>query len=251
MNLDAIWPWRKPILWTVGIVVAIIVLWLWMSASERRARDLAIAEEQKKNSEILAANNKEAQEIRARAEEQERITREANAALVKANLELVGTIRTTQAAREREAAVRQSQILKPKPLDEVVEEARKILGIEPKIQADGTANIAKESLQDYIALKDRLDSIEISRSEDQRQIRLLEDNVQRQQKTIESMEASLAAKDQTIREDKELIASQKEVIKSYEKVAKKGKLRRAAEISGKVGLTILAVYVGSQLAGAQ
>lgn len=244
--------WPPTFLQTVlAVVVAILLLWgagcLYLRERDKEVKGLAVAAEQDKNAKAMEAVNEVNEAKRNQDEEQRRKEREGSEKLVKDSLELVGKLSNSIAQRDREAAVRRAELLAPKPVDQVVKEAREILGIDPIVHADKTLGVPPEFLQQMNALKENFDRLQARDEDRERQFRLMQDTITRLLNDKASYEKSLAAKDETIKEDKALIVAQREVIESYRRVAKKSTLRKVAEIGGQAAFGIGMAYIGSQL----
>lgn len=235
----------------IGGLVVIVVVWLWISAGQREARDLAIAEERDKSAKVLEAQNRSNDEQRRKDEEQRRIEREQTDKLIQANAELTSKLVATVAQRNQEAAQLRAALLAPKAPAQVVEDSKKHLGFEPQVQPDNSFRLTQEQFQQMIAMKADVERLTANYSDLERQFRLSQNTVTRLLTEKQGYEISLKDRDASIRERDVLITAQRDVIESYKKVAKKSKLRKVAETSGKIGMMIFAGYIGSQLGSAR
>lgn len=225
-------PIQKMIAAGIGIFIAIIVLWLWVSANERRARDLAIAEERERAAQVLADEN-------AKREKERQVEREQTAKLIEANIQLAQKLQQTVVASNVRASRERQEVLAPKSLEDAIKDAIDKLGITPRAEPDNRVSITKEELQGFSAMKVEVERLTRNDESQEKQIRLLEDTNARLIEENKGYKASLAEKD-------ELLMAKEEVIKAYAKVAKKSRFRTVVETTGKVGLGILAGYIGAK-----
>lgn len=223
-----------PVIWTLkykaiavvlGIGLVSGVLWAWSAAAERRARELAIAEEHEKQ----AAALKQANDAH---DKQLAIEREATAKLIEANSALAQRIQQVSAARDAEAARNRAAALAPKTVEQAVQEAIANLHITPRAEADNRVSITKEELQQFSAMKIDLDRLVAKDAERDQQLRLATDTIARLQTTITSLEASAKEKDA-------VIAAQERTITDYKKVATRSKWRKFGSAAGRIGLAVL------------
>lgn len=238
MKLNLVWPptpMMKIAAAGVGICIAIIVLWLWVSANERRARDLAIAEERERAAQVLADEN-------AKREKERQIEREQTAKLIEANNELRDSLARAMTVRNQQAERTIIELRQPKAPEQVVKDSQKELGYAPPVQ-DGSFRLTQEQFQELIAIKVDRDRLALNNTDLEKQLRLERDTNTRLTSQLSSFES-------TVKESNLLIMAQRDVIDSYKKVAKKSRFRTVVETTGKIGVGIAAGYLGARL-GAQ
>lgn len=224
-QIPALTPLHKLGLVGAGLLIVVLILWGYMAALERDAKNLAIAEEKEKVAAELAEANRKRDEEKA-------AEREQTAKLLEANADLARRLQETVAQSNARAVRDRAAVLAPKSTEQVVKDTITQMGITPKVEADNRLSITREELQAFLALKVDVDRLTRNSEAHESQIRVLEDTNRRLIEQKQGYEESLREKDT-------VIAKQQEAIAAYAKVAKRGKLRRFGSAVGKVGLTVV------------
>jgi chromosome segregation ATPase len=224
---------RKIGLGVGGAVIVLGLLWTWIAAKERNARDLAVADERDKNAKVLE------QQLKAN-EEQRRIEREQTAKLIEANAELQANLARSMAARNESAQRTIVELRQPKTTEQVVKDSQEHLGITPTV-VDNSIRLTPEQFQELIAIKVDRDRLAANVGDIEKQLRIEKDTVSR-------LNTQLAGFESTLKESNQLIADQRAVIESYKRVAKKGFWRKTGDITGKVGLAFGAAFIAAKVA---
>jgi chromosome segregation ATPase len=204
--------------------------WLWVSAVEREARDLAIAEEREKQAQVQEAERHKL-EAAAKAEREQHEAERTQWA------EQQAALARSLAARNQSVDKLIAEALAPKTAEQVSDDARKILGLTPPV-ADGGFKLTIAEMQDYVALKLDRDRLAENLKETNHQLDL-------ERQASATLRADLDKAVQTIEMANHSITDYQAAMDAYKKVAKRGKWRKLGSVAGRVGLAVLpAIAVG-------
>lgn len=233
----------KKLLWIAGSILAALALW-WLLAwrddvNLKKADDLkAQAEESRKAAQEATA------EVRRVVEESKR-EREANEADRQRRDEQVQALVRSMAARDAAADRRVAAVLATKTPEQVSQNAKDVLGIQAPI-IDGKALVTLSELNDAIATRIDRDRLAENKKE-------LEETLQKERENVASLKSDLAKAIEAINKQNEVdrqkdntIALQSKTIEAYEKVAKKSRLRKTLEFSGRTGIALAFGYLGAK-----
>jgi len=241
-------PWQRFWMIAGAVLFLLLCIWLWGYMAEQRGKELALADVAKKEAEITekAKEEKEAQK-RQYEDEAKKLQKEheqERAEWASQQLALSRSVLATNQATERRIA----EALKPKTPEQVGKEAKEVLGISPPVQ-NGMFTVTVAEMQAQIAIKLDRDRLADNLRDTEKQLEFerqtsatLRSDLDRANKTNELSNQTLDLANKTV-------AQYKEAMERYEKVARKGKLRRVAEFSGKVGImagvAVLAAKAGN------
>jgi chromosome segregation ATPase len=212
----------------LGSIIFWYVLHSWTEA------ELKLAEQKEQHDKEIAATNEQHEKVRE-------AEREANAQAIAASNELIEKLSKTMAARDAESAKLRSLVLAPKTAAETAKDAKDTLGFAPQVQLDNSFRLTQEQMQSLLAMKVDVDQLKQDKKDLQEQLEATHDTIARLNADVEGYKESMREKDQ-------LIASQRETIEAYKRVAKKTKLRRTLEFTGRIGLTAATAYLAAKAA---
>ncbi len=233
-------------------VVTVILLWgvgcFVVGQRAKEAAELAKADEQAK-----AAKAKDAQ-VSALLEETKKLQEEAKAEREKNDsdraiwAEQTAALNRSMLARNQSSDRAIAAALAPKPIGQVADEAKTILGPTAPTVQDGSFRLTAEQMQQFLAmkidrdrladnLKETLGNLDIER----KTTATLRSDLDRAIKGIE--DANLRTEEQRL-----LKEDWKQVAESYKKAAKKGFWRKTADVTGKVGLAFGAAFIAAKVA---
>lgn len=232
----------------IGVLLVIIFIWLWISAGQREAANLAIAEEKERVAKEKEAEISALLEQTKKAQEEARAEREKNDADRAIWAEQQAALTRSVLARNQASDRAIAATLAPKPIQEVADEAKTILGPTAPVVQDGSFRLTSEQMQQFLAMKIDRDRLAENVKETLNQLEIerkatatLRLDLDRAIKAID--DANQRTEDQRLLKEDWI-----KVAESYRKVAKKGFWRKTGEISGRVGLAFGAALIAAKVA---